>query len=140
MNKDLSNSLYHLGVAIQGTLQILLVIFLFILLISPFWIKEDDEPYYYKYDESKSSYKVDHTPLGYPFPDSKDTIVAYDEYMRLQMDMSEEQVWNIIGGQCTNLNQSETVILYGCNADGREGSLIYLGFKNGKLFDMSRHP
>ncbi len=83
--------------------------------------------------------------VQYVYPDSKDVIVTLDEYNRLKSGMSENEVWDIIGGQCTNTGTTDlgigsqyVTISYGCNGKGSIGSNVILMFQGGKLNIMSQ--
>ena len=76
----------------------------------------------------------------YAYPDSKDTIVTLEEFNQLETGMTEEEVWDIIGGECTldaetsidGLEEYKTVS-YGCNGKGSTGANVQLIFQGGKL-------
>lgn len=76
----------------------------------------------------------------YAYPDSKDTIVTLEEFNQLETGMTEEEVWDIIGGKCTldaetsidGLEEYKTVS-YGCNGKGTTGANVQLMFQGGKL-------
>ena len=81
----------------------------------------------------------------YIYPDSKEVIVTLDEYNQLKSGMSENEVWDIIGGQCTNIGTTDlgigsqyVTISYGCNGNGSIGSNVILMFQGGKLNTMSQ--
>ena len=82
----------------------------------------------------------DSSSLVYPYPDSKDTIVTLEEFNQLETGMTEDEVWNIIGGKCTlegetaidGLEEYKTVT-YGCNGKGTTGANVQLMFQGGKL-------
>lgn len=81
----------------------------------------------------------------YVYPDSKDVIVTLDEYNQLKSGMTEQQVWDIIGGQCTNTGTTDlgigdqyVTVSYGCNGNGSIGANVILMFQGGKLSTMSQ--
>lgn len=81
----------------------------------------------------------------YVYPDSKDVIVTLDEYNQLKSGMTEQQVWDIIGGQCTNTGTTDlgigdqyVTVSYGCNGNGSIGANVILMFQGGKLSIMSQ--
>lgn len=81
----------------------------------------------------------------YVYPDSKDVIVTLDEYKQLKSGMTEQEVWDIIGGKCTNtgttdlgIGEQYITISYGCNGNGNTGSNVILMFQGGKLNTMSQ--
>lgn len=81
----------------------------------------------------------------YVYPDSKDVTVTLDEYNQLESGMTEQQVWDIIGGQCTNTGTTDlgigdqyVTISYGCNGNGSIGANVILMFQGGKLSTMSQ--
>lgn len=81
----------------------------------------------------------------YPYPDSKDVKVTLEEYQKLKTGMSEQEVWDIIGGQCTNtgttdigMGEAYKTVSYGCNGDGSIGANAILMFQGGKLTTMSQ--
>lgn len=83
--------------------------------------------------------------ITYPYPDSKDTIVTLDEYKKLENGMTEQEVWDIIGGQCTNTGTTDigageqyVTVSYGCNGNGKTGANVILMFQGGKLVTMSQ--
>ena len=47
--------------------------------------------------------------------------------------MTEDEIWNIIGGVCTNTGTS-----YGCNGNGEIGSNVILMFQGGELSTFSQ--
>lgn len=83
--------------------------------------------------------------LDYVYPDSKEVVVSLEEYNKLKTGMSEKEVWDIIGGQCTNTGTTDLGIgeqyktaSYGCNGNGGIGSNVVLMFQGGKLSTMSQ--
>lgn len=81
----------------------------------------------------------------YVYPDSKDVVVSLEEYNNLSSGMTEQQVWDIIGGQCTNTGTTDigagdqyVTVSYGCNGNGGVGSNVILMFQGGKLSTMSK--
>ena len=83
--------------------------------------------------------------IQYAYPDSKDVVVTLDEYNQLKSGMTESEVWNIIGGQCTNtgttdlgIGEQYVTISYGCNGNGKTGANVILMFQGGKLTTMSQ--
>lgn len=81
----------------------------------------------------------------YPYPDSKDTTVTLAEYQQLSAGMTEQQVWDTIGGKCTNTGTTDlgmgaeyVTISYGCNGEGSVGANAILMFQGGKLTTMSQ--
>lgn len=81
----------------------------------------------------------------YVYPDSKDVIVTLDEYNQLKTGMTEQEVWDIIGGKCTNTGNTDlgigseyVTISYGCNGNGNVGSNVILMFQGGKLSTISQ--
>ncbi len=83
--------------------------------------------------------------IEYVYPDSKDVVVTLDEYNQLSSGMTEQQVWDIIGGQCTNTGTTDlgigdqyVTVSYGCNGNGRVGANVVLMFQGGKLSTMSQ--
>ena len=83
--------------------------------------------------------------LSYAYPDSKDTIVTLEEFNQLKTGMSENEVWNIIGGKCTLTGETSIdgleeykTISYGCNGKGKIGANVILMFQGGKLSTMSQ--
>lgn len=82
---------------------------------------------------------------SYVYPDSKDVIVTLESFQKLKSGMSENEVWNIIGGTCTKTGTSDlgigseyVTITYGCNGNGSVGSNVILMFQGGKLYTMSQ--
>lgn len=82
---------------------------------------------------------------NYVYPDSKDVIVTLEKYNQLKSGMTEQEVWNIIGGHCTNTGTTDigagdefVTISYGCNGNGIAGSNVILMFQSGKLVTMSQ--
>lgn len=82
----------------------------------------------------------DSSTLVYPYPDSKDVIVTLEEFNQLETGMTEDEVWNIIGGKCTITGETSLegleeykTISYGCNGEGTTGANVQLMFQGGKL-------
>lgn len=83
--------------------------------------------------------------IEYVYPDNKDVVVTLDEYNKLSSGMSEQEVWDIIGGKCTNLGTTDLGIgqqyitsSYGCNGNGVVGSNVSLIFQGGKLKSLAQ--
>lgn len=83
--------------------------------------------------------------VEYVYPESKDVVVTLEEYNQLVSGMTEQKVWDIIGGQCTNTGKTDLgigeeyiTISYGCNGNGSVGSNVVLMFQGGKLSTMSQ--
>lgn len=83
--------------------------------------------------------------LDYVYPDSKDVVVTLKKYNKLKSGMTEEEVWDILGGKCTNTGTTDlgmgdeyVTVSYGCNGNGGIGSNIILMFQGGKLSTMSQ--
>lgn len=83
--------------------------------------------------------------MNYAYPDSKDTTVTLAEYQQLSAGMTEQQVWDTIGGKCTNTGTTDlgmgaeyVTISYGCNGEGSVGANVILMFQGGKLTTMSQ--
>lgn len=83
--------------------------------------------------------------LDYVYPDSKDVVVTLEQYNKLKSGMTEEDVWDILGGKCTNTGTTDLgmgdeyiTVSYGCNGNGGIGSNIILMFQGGKLSTMSQ--
>ena len=81
----------------------------------------------------------------YVYPESKDVVVTLEEYKQLKSGMTEQEVWDIIGGKCTNTGSTDLgigeeyiTISYGCNGNGNIGSNVVLIFNGGKLYTMSQ--
>ena len=81
----------------------------------------------------------------YVYPDSKDVVVSLENYNKLASGMTEQQVWDIIGGKCTNtgttdigIGEEYITVSYGCNGNGSVGSNVILMFQGGKLSTMSQ--
>lgn len=81
----------------------------------------------------------------YVYPDSKDVTVTLEEYNQLSSGMTEQEVWDVIGGQCTNTGTTDVgigseyvTISYGCNGNGSVGANVILMFQGGKLSTMSQ--
>lgn len=78
--------------------------------------------------------------LKYAYPDSKDTVVTLEEYNKLETGMTEQEVWDVIGGKCTNTGTTDigmgdeyVTVSYGCNGEGSFGANVILMFQGGKL-------
>lgn len=59
--------------------------------------------------------------------------------------MTENEVWNVVGGQCTNTGTTDlgigseyVTVSYGCNGTGSVGANVVLMFQGGKLKTMSQ--
>lgn len=83
--------------------------------------------------------------IEYVYPDNKDVVVTLEEYNKLVSGMTEQEVWNIIGGECTNLSTTDLGIgqqyitsSYGCNGNGYVGSNVALIFQGGKLKSLAQ--
>ena len=83
--------------------------------------------------------------ISYVYPDSKDVIVTLDEFNNLQSGMSEDEVWDIIGGKCTNTGTTDmgigdeyVTVSYGCNGNGSIGANVILMVQGGKLVTMNQ--
>lgn len=83
--------------------------------------------------------------IEYVYPENKDVVVTLEEYKQLSSGMTEQQVWDIIGGQCTNTGTTDlgigsqyVSVSYGCNGNGSVGSNVVLVFQGGKLSTMSQ--
>ena len=83
--------------------------------------------------------------VQYAYPDTKDVIVSLDEYNQLEAGMTEDEVWNIIGGVCTNTGTTDlgigseyVTVSYGCNGNGEIGSNVVLMFQGGELSTFSQ--
>lgn len=83
--------------------------------------------------------------IEYVYPDSKDVVVTLEQYNKLKSGMTEEEVWDILGGKCTNTGTTDlgigneyVTVSYGCNGNGGIGSNIILMFQGGKLSTMSQ--
>lgn len=81
----------------------------------------------------------------YVYPDTKNVIVTLEEYNKLKSGMTEQEVWDIVGGTCTNTGTTDlgigseyVTISYGCNGNGTVGSNVVLMFQGGKLYTMSQ--
>ena len=81
----------------------------------------------------------------YVYPDSKNVIVTLEEYNQLTSGMTEAEVWEIIGGQCTNTGTTDlgigseyVTVSYGCNGNGGIGANVILMFQGGKLTTMNQ--
>ena len=81
----------------------------------------------------------------YVYPDSKNVVVTLDEYNNISSGMTEQEVWDIIGGQCTKTGTTDLgmgdeyiTISYGCNGNGGVGSNVILMFQGGKLSTFSQ--
>ncbi|GEM_PF-1068773 len=82
---------------------------------------------------------------SYAYPDTKDVVVSLDVFNKLSSGMTEQQVWDIIGGKCTNTGTTDIgmgsqyiTVSYGCNGNGGIGSNVILMFQGGKLSTMSQ--
>lgn len=82
---------------------------------------------------------------SYVYPDSKDVTVTLAEFNQLSSGMTEQEVWNIIGGQCTNtgttdlgIGEEYKTVSYGCNGEGSIGANVILMFQGGKLTTMNQ--
>lgn len=83
--------------------------------------------------------------ITYVYPDSKDTIVSLSEYNQIKSGITEQEVWNIIGGVCTNTGTTDigmgdqyVTVSYGCNGEGKTGANVILMFQGGKLTTFSQ--
>lgn len=81
----------------------------------------------------------------YVYPDSKDVLVSLEQFNQLKSGMSEQEVWNILGGKCTNtgttdmgIGEQYVTVSYGCNGKGTTGANVILMFQDGKLSTMSQ--
>ncbi|MFI3260911.1 MAG: hypothetical protein R3Y13_04275 [bacterium] len=77
---------------------------------------------------------------SYVYPDSKDVFVTIDLYEKIEAGMTQSQVWEILGGECTETGVTNTALgdeyiteSYGCNAEGTIGANVVLVFQGGKL-------
>lgn len=59
--------------------------------------------------------------------------------------MLEQEVWNVIGGQCTNTGITDVgageqyvTVSYGCNGSGTTGANVILMFQGGKLINKTQ--
>lgn len=43
----------------------------------------------------------------YVYPENKDVVVTLEEYDKLETGMSEQEVWDIVGGKCTNTGETD---------------------------------
>ncbi len=82
---------------------------------------------------------------NYPYQDSKDTVITLDKYNQINNGMTEQEVWDLIGGQCTNISTTDLGIgaeyvtsAYGCNGKGNVGANAMLTFQGGKLISKSQ--
>ncbi len=82
---------------------------------------------------------------SYVYPDSKEVVVTLDEFNQLSSGMTEQEVWDIVGGQCTNtgttdlgIGEEYATVSYGCNGEGSIGANVILMFQGGKLSTMSQ--
>lgn len=89
------------------------------------------------------SEEIDDAKLVYP--DSKDVIVTLEKFNKLSSGLSEDEVWDIFGGKCTNTGTTDlgigseyVTVSYGCNGNGSIGSNVVLMFQGGKLKTMSQ--
>lgn len=83
--------------------------------------------------------------LTYTYPDSKDVIVTLDNYNKIKTGMNEQEVWDIIGGKCTNtgttdmqIGEKYITVTYGCNGKGSTGANVILMFQGGKLTNKTQ--
>lgn len=83
--------------------------------------------------------------IEYAYPDSKAVVVDLEKYNKLSSGMTEKQVWDILGGECTNTGTTDLGMgseyvtkSYGCNGNGGIGSNVVLMFQGGKLMTMSQ--
>ena len=83
---------------------------------------------------------------SYVYPDSKNVIVTLNEFNQLKSGMTPQEVWNIIGGQCTNtgttdmgIGEEYITVSYGCNGNGSVGANVLLMFQGGKLTTFSQY-
>lgn len=113
------------------------IISIFLILIIPFILVGCTE------ELEKVSDELDDTQ--YAYPDSKNVTVTLEEYNKLESGMSENEVWEIIGGECTNTGTTDlgigdqyATVSYGCNGNGTVGSNVILMFQGGKLSTMSQ--
>lgn len=81
----------------------------------------------------------------YAYPSSKETIVTLKEYNNLKSGMTEQEVWNIIGGKCTSTGTTDLGMgdkyvtnSYGCNGYGTTGANVILMFQGGKLISFNQ--
>lgn len=81
----------------------------------------------------------------YVYPENKDVVVTLEEYDKLETGMSEQEVWDIVGGKCTNTGETDlgmgdkyVTVSYGCNGNGTVGSNVVLMFQGGKLYTKSQ--
>lgn len=81
----------------------------------------------------------------YVYPDSKDVVVSLEQYNNLSSGMTEQQVWDVIGGKCTNtgttdigMGEQYVTVSYGCNGNGGVGSNVILMFQGGTLYTKSQ--
>jgi len=83
--------------------------------------------------------ETEYGSIIYPYPDSMETLITLNEFNMLQFGMTEEEVWNIIGGKCTRIEtintDSATDVLYGCNGSSSTYQMTSatLTFRDGKL-------
>ena len=88
--------------------------------------------------------------INYVYPDSKDVTVTLEEFNKLENGMTKQQVWDIIGGECTQSSSSEipgvegvmeaiVTEAYGCNGSGSVGANAQLTFQNGELTLKAQH-
>lgn len=92
-----------------------------------------------------NSLKLNIDETTYPYPDSKDTLVTMSEYKELNTGMTEKEVWDIIGGECTKTSTTDVgsgeeyiTTSYGCNGSGSEGATVILMFLGGKLSTLTQ--
>lgn len=71
--------------------------------------------------------------------------ISLEEYNQLKNGMTEDEVWDIIGGKCTNTGNTDlgmgeeyVTITYGCNGYGKTGANAILIFQGGTLNSMSQ--
>ena len=83
--------------------------------------------------------------IEYGYPDSKDVVVTLEEFNQLSSGMTEQEVWDIIGGQCTNTGSTDlgigeeyVSVSYGCNGNGSVGTNVILMYQGGTLSTMSQ--
>ena len=86
----------------------------------------------------------------YPYPDSKDVKISLAQYNQIENGMTTSEVWDILGGKCTETSNSKIegipgvmddieTILYGCNGSGSVGANAILTFKKDKLTLKAQH-
>ena len=79
-------------------------------------------------DRIKKNTQIDLIYSGLP-------VIDKEKYEKIKEGMTEEQVWNIIGGKCEALSESGNAVIYSCkgttyNSTGANASFT---FQNGKL-------